>query len=150
MDTRRNTWGAVDALPRSSILEKLMLESFEICGAAGLGIYGFILMITQQTPPTLARSLPHWTILLWGLVLFCAGSATVYGMFRSKQAELAGLIMMGVATIAYSLVIIAVVGVPGLAASTYTFSFALASLLRALLIILSARTRRAIDYAASQ
>jgi hypothetical protein len=131
-------------LPRTAAGEKILTDSFQICGALGVALYGLTLLVTQHVPPSLAMIAPHWVILIWGGFLLTGGLLTLTGMFRSLALETAGLILMASATIGYGAILPFHYGVGGLAAVCFSASFGVGALIRAYSIWTAALTAEAI------
>ncbi len=130
--------------PRTALGEKVLTDSFQVCGALGVALYGLTLLVTQQVPPSLAVVAPHWVILVWGVFLLAGGCMTLVGMFHSLSLEIGGLILLAGATIGYGAVLPFHYGVGGLAAVCFSASFGVGALIRAYSIWTAALTAEAI------
>lgn len=79
---------------------------------------GFTALVIDAAPQTLNSVLPHWAVLIWGLLLLLGSAVTFAGMYRQTVngiiAEQIGSVMVGATTVFYALVAIWVAGVGAL------------------------------------
>lgn len=77
---------------------------------------GFGLVLNEQGPETLEALMPGWAVTVWGLSLFVGSVVALAGLWRDSDngiiAEQIGSVMVGAATVFYSVIALWVIGTP--------------------------------------
>lgn len=75
---------------------------------------GLTALLLDAAPDTLNSVLPHWSVLIWGILLTAGSALTLFGMARQTVSgiilEQVGSVIVGSSTLYYSLIALAVVG----------------------------------------
>lgn len=86
-------------------------------------------------PGAIGRELPHWSALLWAVILVAGASSALYGLLRPQTAvEVAGLIWLGTAALVYAGAILLRFQLSSVVGGSMVLGFGLAALTRALAV----------------
>ncbi len=123
------------------IPSRALSQPFEFVISLASVIGGLIGVIGVTSASSISSLLPAPIQYAWYAELMVGGALILFGLMRSNfRAELAGLQLYGPASLAYAIVILYVVGLPGLVSVLFYFHLAFACGLRAFTLLLVERT----------
>lgn len=95
---------------------------------------GITALAFEQAPDSLESQMPRWGVVVWGAVLLVGSITALWGVARQTLngilTEQVGSVMVGVATIFYSIVAVYVVGWGALQTVGIVFAWGVACLMR--------------------